>query len=115
MEDGNGCQVMLQNLEVEQCVVFDCDVVRSVISPNGDNVNDTFEVGCLVGNANQPNVLTVFDRWGNMVFEGQNYDNSWRGTDLDGTELDEGGYMWLLVVGGPGAREVFRGTVTILR
>ena len=114
--DENGCEFMIQGIEVEVCVVpLDCSVGRSIISPNGDAMNDNFEIGCLFRDFNQPNQLSIFNRWGELVFSQMNYDNSWMGTDMDGTALDEGGYHWVLDVGDTGQREIFRGTVTILR
>jgi large repetitive protein len=46
-------------------------------SPNGDGVNDTFVIPGLAGMGN--NKLTVFNRWGNIVFEADNYKNDWGG------------------------------------
>jgi len=46
-------------------------------SPNGDGVNDTFVIPGLAGMGN--NKLTVFNRWGNIVFEANNYKNDWGG------------------------------------
>ena len=34
---------------------------------------------------------------------------------MSGNPLPEGGYMWVLTTGGPGSRDLFRGTVSILR
>ncbi|MCC6370952.1 MAG: gliding motility-associated C-terminal domain-containing protein [Bacteroidia bacterium] len=45
-------------------------------SPNGDDNNDLFEIKGLYG---RPVKLTVFNRWGNKVYEKSNYDNSWDG------------------------------------
>jgi len=46
-------------------------------SPNGDGVNDTFVIPGLAGMGNHK--LTVFNRWGNIVFEATNYKNDWGG------------------------------------
>lgn len=118
VQDENGCQVIFENLEIpSDCRPsgpIDC-VGRAIISPNGDNVNDVFEIACLNNSANQPNNLTVYDRWGNLVMESSNYNNDWEGIDMSGEPLPEGGYMWVLTTGGPGSRDIFRGTVSILR
>ena len=116
VEDENGCQAFFEDIESEECPVnLDC-VGASIISPNGDGVNDAFVIGCLQRGRNQPNFLGMYDRWGQLVWEQDNYDNSWTGTDLDGTDLDEGGYMWVLrVQNQDGGTEIFRGTVTLLR
>ncbi len=118
VQDENGCQVIFENLEIPE----DCGpnigpgcVGRAIISPNGDNVNDSFVIGCLVDMGNQPNNLTIYDRWGTLVLESANYGNDWNGTDMSGEPLPEGGYMWVLTTGGPGSRDIFRGTVSILR
>ena len=123
IQDENGCQVMFQDLRLPTgiCTGDDepvdpnlCDG-RPIISPNGDRVNDTFLIPCVADQANQPNILSIYDRWGNLVMEADNYDNSWAGTDMDGEPLPEGGYMWVLRTETPGQRDLFRGTVSILR
>ena len=54
-----------------------CMVVFNEISPNGDGVNDFFVVSCLDQFPN--NVVRIYNRWGNIVFEKENYDNSFFG------------------------------------
>ena len=119
VQDENGCQVMFEDLEISDECTPDpgdgiCDA-RSIISPDGDNINDAFVIGCVNDPAAQPNNLTIYDRWGNKVMEANNYTNNWMGTDMSGEPLPEGGYMWVLSTGGPGSRDLFRGTVSILR
>ncbi len=94
-----------------------CDVVSTIISPNGDGTNENFIIGCLndPANAAMVNDLAIYNRWGELVFNADNYDNSWSGTDTNGNELDEGGYMWVFIIGPPTQREIFRGTLTLLR
>jgi len=43
------------------------------------------------------NDLAIYNRWGQLVFNTDNYDNSWSGTDTNGNQLDEGGYMWVTI------------------
>ena len=43
-------------------------------SPNGDGSNDVFFIKGMNG---RPVKLTVFNRWGNKVYEKSEYDNSW--------------------------------------
>lgn len=121
VRDAEGCDYMF-SYTVRACRPVDgpvtaCDESRTIISPNGDNMNETFVIGCL----NDPDVfslindLAIYNRWGERVYATDNYANDWTGTNSDGTELDEGGYMWVLTIGGPTDRKIFRGTVTILR
>ena len=97
--------------------VTSCDEVSTIISPNGDGTNENFIIGCLNDpiNAATVNDLAIYNRWGELVFNADNYNNSWNGTDTNGEELDEGGYMWVFIIGPPTQRQIFRGTVTLLR
>jgi len=123
VQDENGCQVMFQDQEITDptctdgggVIVSDACEGRAIISPNGDTVNDNFLIPCVSGGSNQPNSLAIYDRWGNLVMEADNYDNTWTGTNMDGEPLPEGGYMWVLRTETPGQRDLFRGTVSILR
>jgi len=72
-----------------------CDEVRifSGFSPNGDDVNDTFMIRGL--GAFPDNLVTVYNRWGNKIFEAQNYSNNWDGT-WNGKQLMQGTYFYIL-------------------
>jgi len=104
----------LTNIEVKECAATgDCFTASLVMTPNGDNFNDLFVINCAEEN---PSDLTVFDRWGRTVYSQINYDNTWQGIDKEGDSLPEGSYMWVLNVNfGQGRREVYKGTVTLLR
>lgn len=57
-------------------------------SPNGDDNNDRFEINGLYG---RPVKLTIFNRWGNKVYEKDKYDNSWDGRpNVSGVSLGNG-------------------------
>jgi gliding motility-associated-like protein len=60
--------------------------VPNVITPNGDEKNDVFEVS-----RSCPPRLQVFSRWGNKVYEATEYRNDWNG----GTQA-AGTYYYLL-------------------
>ena len=68
-------------------------------SPNGDNKNDVFVIKGLPLDVD--NVLTVFNRWGNKVYQKSNYDNTWNGTpNVNGTlgteKLPPGTYYYII-------------------
>lgn len=54
-----------------------CMVVYNEFSPNGDGVNEVFQIDCL--EQYPGNVVRIYNRWGNIVFEKANYDNSFFG------------------------------------
>jgi len=87
--DSNGCV----NQATAELLAGPCENVRKVITPNGDNFNDNFIVSC----ANRFDIeLEIYNRWGQLEFLAANYDNSWEGTDMDGANLPEGGYFYVI-------------------
>jgi gliding motility-associated-like protein len=71
----------------------DCDVVvPNIITPNGDGENQ-FLVFENLDLFPQPK-LEVFNRWGNKVFESDNYQNNW-----SPSELNPGVYFFTLELG----------------
>ena len=107
--DANGCTAIGQATITSGT----CEKVRRVISPNGDSRNDQFIVAC----AQRFNVrLEVFNRWGQLVYVAENYDNSWEGTDQAGEPLPEDGYFYVLqFVNSEGQEEQIKGSLTLLR
>ncbi|MFT3886412.1 MAG: gliding motility-associated C-terminal domain-containing protein [Flavobacteriales bacterium] len=67
-------------------------------TPNGDGANDAYIVRGL--EAYPDNELTVFNRWGNVVFQQLNYRNTWRGENREGDVLPNGTYFVILRLDG---------------
>ena len=44
------------------------------------------------------NILSVFNRWGNLVYQKENYANEWVGTNNSGEQLPEGTYFVILEI-----------------
>lgn len=118
--DVNGCQVFIDDFEI--CfdstgpVTEECFIGRDVITPNGDQFNEFFIISCLDDPRYANNELFLFNRWGQEINSYTNYRNQWNGLDVDGNEVDEDTYMWVLKVVLPTAEQrVYRGAVTLLR
>ncbi len=79
-------------VQCEEVIVF------SGFSPNRDDVNDFFTIRGLEGHPN--NKVRVFNRWGNMIFEGENYQNNWDGT-WNGGRLPQGTYFYMVELNDP--------------
>ncbi|USQ03551.1 LamG-like jellyroll fold domain-containing protein [Aquirufa antheringensis] len=72
---------IVNRLDPDECEIF----APQGISPNGDGKNDRLVFkGLFLRKI--PNHLSIFNRWGTLVFEMESYDNSFTGTVLpDGT------------------------------
>lgn len=67
----------------------------NVMTVDGDGVNDVFIVQHLEDyDAVQ---LRIFNRWGNLIYENEAYQNDWSGTDLSGKKLVDGVYFYTVV------------------
>ena len=103
----DGCMVernMLINVVADEVLVF-----TDLFTPNGDGINDTWEIGNLqhIGNY----TLTIYSRAGFEVLRTENYNNDWDGTH-NGTPLADGTY-WYVLVEENGVEH--RGAITIKR
>jgi len=73
------------------------------VTPNGDNKNETFIIEGLHNFPN--NVLRIYNRWGNIVFEEANYQNNFNGTSngrvtiQEDSKLPVGTYYYVLDLG----------------
>lgn len=114
VSDENDCVVVSEDIKVPNCDRSDCYQGSLILTPNGDEFNEYFLIRCY--DDFDSNELFVYDRLGNQVYTQVAYDGTWNGVDSDGNELVEDSYMWVFVgVTENGAKEVYKGTVTILR
>ncbi|MBU2020460.1 MAG: gliding motility-associated C-terminal domain-containing protein [Bacteroidetes bacterium] len=92
-------------------VVENDDVfIPNLFSPNGDGVNDNFEIPDL--DMYPGTKLTIINREGVVVYSNDNYKNEWNGT-FKGDKLPEATYYYLVEFGG--SEKVLKGAITILR
>ena len=67
--------------------------IHDAITPNGDGIND---VWIIEGLQDYPkNTVQVFDKWGNLLYEQNNYNNDWGGHGSNGALLPDGTYFYL--------------------
>jgi gliding motility-associated-like protein len=82
-------------------------------SPNGDGTNDTWELDFLANYLDSK--VTVFNRWGTIVYESdEGYPEPWDGT-MDGEDLPIGTYYYIIDLGDEGVSEPLTGPITIMR
>ena len=81
--DDCGHTTSLDVLVDPQCAI----IVPNVISPNGDGQNDVFFIQGILASKS---TVRIYNRWGQVVYEKQNYQNNWAASDLpDGTYFYE--------------------------
>ena len=73
---------------------FEC-FVPSIFTPNGDGVNDYFEIPFL--SRFPQSTIYIYNRWGDEVFYSDNYQGEWQGT-YNGGSLPSGTYYYILNV-----------------
>ena len=83
---------------------------HNVFSPNGDSVDDFWEVGLI--NQYPEYQVTIFNRYGTKVFEAKPYLNDWDGTH-DGKHLSIGAYYFVITK--PDGDVVETGAITLIR
>ncbi|TNE75532.1 MAG: gliding motility-associated C-terminal domain-containing protein, partial [Bacteroidetes bacterium] len=83
------------------------------VSPNNDGENDYFVVRGI--EAYPDNYITIYNRWGNIVFETSNYNNEWEGQNNQNEPLPDGTYYVVLEVDGNDGKIVLTGYVDLRR
>jgi gliding motility-associated-like protein len=101
-----GCNTVsdAMNLDVKPCDL----TIPNVITPNDDQANETF---IIKGLENYPGSrLTIFNRWGNKVFESTDYQNDWNGEGHH-----DGVYYYILIANDNTTEGVeYHGTITVI-
>jgi gliding motility-associated-like protein len=88
--DANGCK-STATVKLNDPVQL---AMPSGFSPNGDYRNDFFVVRGI--EAYPDNQLTIYNRWGNIVYQKEDYSNEWNGSNNNGEELPDGTYFVLM-------------------
>lgn len=98
--DGGVIPVIVTAFSAEGCEltdtllvnIFSDLIIPNVITANGDGVNDAFYLGSLLPKT----YVLILDRWGNIVYESDDYDNNWKATDKKGNPVMDGVYTYLI-------------------
>jgi len=85
-------------------------VVVNTFTPNGDGINDTWDIPSLAGYINC--TVNIFNRYGALVYNSTGYPNAWDGT-YNGKRLPVGTYYYVIDL--KNGKKPISGPVTILR
>jgi gliding motility-associated-like protein len=75
----------------------DADVPTNIITPNGDGVNDNLIIDGFDENSpNNQSEMTIYNQWGNIVYQAKPYKNDWSGKFKD-NPLPDGTYYYIFL------------------
>jgi gliding motility-associated-like protein len=99
------CYFYVDDVSVICCDPTGCDeiIIPNIFTPNSDGINDIFQIEFLPANSK----LAIYSRWGNQVYQSDNYQNNW-----DGQNHSPGVYYYILTLPSGNTK---KGTVTLLR
>ena len=94
----------------EVCVEYQHDIlVYNAMTPNGDLQNDNFHIKNIW--LYPENDIQIFNRWGNLVYQKNGYNNTW-----DGGNLPDGTYYYIVKVSHKGTQlPVVKGDLLLQR
>lgn len=88
--------------------------VPNVITPNRDELNDSFELE--VDPCWENIQFVILNRWGNEVVKLKEAPFGWDGNDTNGTEMAEGTYFWVLEYDNPDlGKQKHHGFITLIK
>jgi len=88
------------NIDIYDCTPDSgCDVslikiYNALSSGNGDNLNDRLIIEDYLDCGRVD--ISIYNRWGQLVWKQANYDNTWKGIGLEGKPLPDGTYFLIL-------------------
>jgi gliding motility-associated-like protein len=112
--DSIGCQ----DSAFTEIIVFDSLIltIPNVFTPNGDDINDLFNI--VISDTNQISAIrsTIWNRWGGLVYESDDiYGKGWDGTYM-GKDCSDGVYVYVFNITTNNNKSFkLNGTVTLLR
>jgi gliding motility-associated-like protein len=90
------CLPMIQcgGCDTTICCDFANMIIPNGITPNEDGFNDVFEI--LNSTCCDYISITVYNQWGNVEYQNDDYQNDWKGVNQSGKKLVQGTYFIVL-------------------
>jgi gliding motility-associated-like protein len=108
--NSHGCSA---SRDVEVVVLPDCIKVMEAFTPNGDGTNDVWKI--MNGSCINKAKVIVYNRYGSIIFQSNDYRNDWNGT-YNGKPVPDGTYYYNMEYELINGKKVLtKGNVTILR
>ena len=99
--DRNNCSDTVK-LEVN-AKSFDEEVnqdITNIFTPNGDGINEIFEVSRNNQSVSKCSTLRVYNRWGSLIYETKDVDAGWNGRNFSGIVVPGGTYYYVYDING---------------
>jgi gliding motility-associated-like protein len=109
VSDPNNC-IHTTSITINETSILCVDPVNT-ITPNGDGVNEDWEIENL--NLYPNHELNIFNRWGNILYTTNGVYTPWDGT-FNGEALPSGVYYYIIRLNN-GTENEYQGTITIIR
>ena len=110
--DANDCELYLGEANLKDDPYIDCITIPNAFTPNGDGINDEWVIENIELFSDA--AITVFNRWGQKVYNAQGTGQPWDGT-YKGRELPTGSYMYVINLYHTNTdKDKYLGIVTIL-
>lgn len=94
----SGCESAPQVLKINVSTDGGCGlIIYKGITPNGDNHNDFWQIDGIANDSK--NMVSVFNRWGEKIWETVGYDNEsrrWEGKDSSEKNVIDGTYFYVI-------------------
>jgi gliding motility-associated-like protein len=90
-------------------------LVPNVFTPNNDGKNDYFHIDAKPNYCFDKFKMKIFNRWGTLMYESDDFLFQWNGTSKGGTKLSEGVYYYVLDASFKQSAFTKRGFVHLLR
>jgi gliding motility-associated-like protein len=99
----DGVEVIENSDSISKCNVY----IPNVFTPNNDSINDIF----IFNTCDKIIKTTIYNRWGNLVFETENNNHNWDGRTTSGEICTDGTYFYIVKT----EEKYFKGFVQLVR
>ena len=90
-------------------------IIPNTITPDGDGLNDIFRPGTMIGAVEDDYSFLIFDRWGELLYEGHDLSDGWDGY-FKGKLVKTDVYVWKVEIKDlDGVIHNFNGHVNVLK
>ncbi len=87
--------------------------IPNTFTPNGDGINDEF---IIMGNNISDIYLSIFNKWGGLVFESRDINYGWNGLSKNNDICHNGTYLYHVIVHDyKGMESVYTGEINVIR